>query len=311
VRAPFRYALHGLVIQSEVPLDAPIVDAPFDCLLELARTRSIDDSVPQGDLISYYDENGRRLVSVTATKGGYSMRYHGFVEAKVSADVSTVTVVADPHAPPGADAMVASSGLASLLACLRGACVLHASAFACESQGAAAAVAVAGSSGWGKSTLAALACAAGACLVTDDALRVEVNAAGAICHRGTRSLRLRSAASTLAGLFATDATGTSPDGRTVVELGCDNVSGTLPLAAVVVPATGSAGTVRLGPFEALEALLPQSRLANLTDPAMLEAHFRTCASLARCVPVFRVGLEGRYWESKELGTSLAELAWLA
>ena len=78
---------------------------------------------------------------------------------------------------------------------LRGECILHAS---CVHVGGST-VAVVGDSGMGKSTVAALFCAEGAQLVSDDALRIDCADGNPICYRGTGQIRLRPAAARYAG----------------------------------------------------------------------------------------------------------------
>src|SRR5213078_1131320 len=107
--------------------------------------------------------------------------------------------------------LLAGNVLASLLA-LQGECVLHASGVRAD----AWTLAILGASGVGKSTLAALFCAAGAKLVSDDLLRIVSNGGPPRCYSGTAQIRLRPSAAELADAFPAAARDLTADGRIAV-----------------------------------------------------------------------------------------------
>lgn len=109
-------------------------------------------------------------------------------------------------------------------------CTLHASAVEVDE----GVIAIVGRSGQGKSTLAAMLCAAGAKLITDDALRVVADDDGVCCFSGTSTLRLRPGAADLARAFAPGTAHSTADGRIGVDAEPPSLE-RLPLVGVLLP----------------------------------------------------------------------------
>jgi hypothetical protein len=170
----------------------------------------------------------------------------------------------------------------ALLLTLRGLEVLHGSAVAVGDS----AVAFVGHSNAGKSTLAGEACAAGASLVTDDVLALEIDGDDARCIRGGSELRLRRGVAELAERLAPDADSTV-DGRAAVAVVSSPVRCTMAAIVVprVTPGTSEPRLASLGAKTAFETLFPYHRLAGLTDPEVVRRHFHACVDLARIVPI--------------------------
>jgi hypothetical protein len=166
--------------------------------------------------------------------------------------------------------------------------VLHASAVEVDGR----ALAIVGAPGAGKSTLAALLCAAGARLVADDALRVDATGNGVVCFPGTRSLRLRRAASNLATEIE-GAVEVTADGRTAV-LPAHSAAGPLELAAVLVPELSQRAARldvrRLGAMEGLHELLRYPRLTMWRAREPIAQLFELTAGVAAELPVYRATL---------------------
>lgn len=188
----------------------------------------------------------------------------------------------DPRAAAGVPALLlAGSGMAHALTA-DGHSPLHASAV--ESGGRA--IAFIGPSGKGKTTLAALLCSDGARSVTDDVLRCEIEAGGAICFRGGSRLRLRPQAAALAAGLG----GSAPtaDGRTSA-LAEPTALEQMPLAALVVPMPSrdsiELSLRRLRGREAATELLRSPRLLGWLDPELRMRHLDLCQGLAELVPV--------------------------
>jgi hypothetical protein len=281
------YALHGLVIESPLALDATIVSDRPDYRVELAEPQDARHKPPgrciaelHQPAISYWcceaeDDPTRWLLRYPALGDFTVDRTGGTIAAHPRPDV----------APDFLGLLLAGSVAAHLIDAAGGDMVLHASAV----EVAGSALAIAGPSGVGKSTLAAALCGAGGRLVSDDTLRVSIADEGADCFRGATRIRLRSAASELARIEGAEASETI-DGR----LGVDPPQTAAPrvrLGGVVVPVpsreAAAVDVERLAGRDALVQLLRSPRVAGWKDPDRLRSHFESCASLVRDVPVFR------------------------
>ncbi len=172
-----------------------------------------------------------------------------------------------------------------LLVCLvlAGHPTFHASAV--ESGGRA--VAFAGATRSGKSTLAALACGLGAALVTDSVLRVGRQGS---CFAGPGELRLRPPADSLGAGPAVLESGPCPDGRLAVRyrrVGAEEVD----LAAIVVPVldarVADLDMELLRGARSAAALVAHMRHWFCQDRVLVELHMRQLAAVAEKVPVWR------------------------
>lgn len=280
--------IHGLVIESEIDVGA-LRPAPEGCAPDVVIERAADRPVPAlppagrpiSDLLDPAD--GRPFLTVRRRDDGSVVaRAHGIADFVVEPGASRVVVAVDPEADPGLATVIAGGTLLALLLQLRGHLVLHASAVVDGSS----AVAVAGASGMGKSTMASLCCAAGARLLADDVLRVEVADGVALAHAGSTTVRLRPGAASLVERFESP-TARSADAR--ILLRPPSSSGAVaPLRAVVIPARHEGGQLRVTRIGGADALLMLSRfprLLGVRDPALLAAEFERLAALVAVVPV--------------------------
>ena len=150
------------------------------------------------------------------------------------------------------------------------------------------AVAFVAQSGGGKSTLAALACAQGALLVTDDVQRTCIDDAGVVrCVQGSGEARLRRPLGELVDVAAP--TRTSVDGRTVWSPE-PSAAALVPLAAIVLP-TLSEGTAtltvaRIAAGAAVLELTRRPRLLGPIDAGWRAREFANLARIVRAVPVY-------------------------
>jgi hypothetical protein len=217
--------------------------------------------------------------------GTYRLRYPGLLEAVFDPEVAGVALHPDPNGDSRLVPLLAAGGVLAAALTLRGELVLHASAV----EVAGRAVAFVGPSGAGKSTFAAAACAAGARHLTDDVLRIDTT--NLCCYRGGRSIRLRPGASGLARSVVRNQAQpqVSVDGRTCLappESAEDHPA----LHALVVATPGSGGVpIRVDLAAAAVALLAHPRVAGIRGD-LARSHLAHCASLARSVPVFEVGV---------------------
>jgi hypothetical protein len=213
------------------------------------------------------------------------LRYRGLADF----ELANGRVTARPA--PGVDRdllpIFLAGGVLSHIISGSGGLVLHASAV--EIGGGA--IGLIGSSGSGKSTIAALLCAAGAPLVTDDALAITQIEGAYACHRGTTLIRLRPQAAELADrLSDTAATMETADGRFGLHP-LSTTHATLPLRALVaIHPDHDSREVRieqLGGHEAAVALLANPRVTGWRDSERMQHHFRLATDLATAVPILR------------------------
>ncbi len=282
------YALHGLHVRSELQLDAPVVSASrYDIEILWGQRRAIPDAAPEGQLLSQYSpvSGGSWL---TAGADGYVWRVQGACEFVTDRARKHVRVHLAPDSEPELAALLTVTFLARMLV-LDGHCVLHASAVELDGK----AVALIGATGSGKTTIAALCCAVGARLITDDALRVELSARGARCYRGSCELRLRPQAARFAERFGPETRRSTLDGRIAVRPEpADAVS--FPLAAFVAPrclhAQIELRVERLRGAAALLELMRYPRTLGWIDDAQSRRNLEVLSGLVAAVPVYRADL---------------------
>ena len=224
--------------------------------------------------------------TVTACGETYVVRFRDYADFVISPGRTI-----DIHLLPEADAelvpiLLTGNVLAVVLA-LDGECVLHASAV--EFDGGT--LAIVGGPGMGKSTLAAVFCAAGGRLISDDLLRVGFDEGRPYCFEGTGLIRLRESAAELAQSFPPDHVERTADGRMAVK--AEKVARpTSVLDAIIVPEPSRTATVMhvdaLGPRDSLVTLISYPRVMGWQVIEPSRHQFVGLAELARKVPVYRV-----------------------
>jgi hypothetical protein len=213
------------------------------------------------------------------------VRFPGFADVAVDMAAGIATIQVGEDSPLGMDEVLAAGPVLALALALRGQRFLHASAVSVGSR----AVAFAGPSGGGKSTLAALACRAGAQLVADDTLALTVAASEVRCLPGSRELRLRPAAAELLA-DADWPLRTTADDRVAVLAGSE-VLAAPTLEAIVLPVItvdAPEGVERLEGAAAGVALLGCSRLVAMQTAGHPRSMLDLATTLASRVPVYRV-----------------------
>jgi hypothetical protein len=299
-----RYWIHGLLVDSDFPMHAQEVDSgaavggaiptrggegpAIDYTIHAREARECPTSPPAGRILAEL-RSGDFASWVTETpehSGRRTLRHSGVCDVIIDRGRRSISVYpAFDVNPDFIPILLEGSILAHALA-LEGRLVLHASAVEVGGR----ALAVIGTSGSGKSTLTALLCAAGARLIADDTLRVEASGPGVVCFPGSRGLRLRPAAASLAAGIEGAAIETTADGRTKV-LPRDVAGAPVPIGAVVVPAPSREARApevhRLGAMEALLELLKYPRLAAWEAPEPIGRLFEVTAETATNLEVFR------------------------
>lgn len=283
--------LYGLRVHSELPLHQrhQLDGGPPDVTIRIGRTIPGLKQPPEGTMLLDLELDRRMYCATRHEDGHYTFRCHGVCDFVISADLGDVTVHMMEGGAADVAAVLATGALLSFILAMHQQAVLHASAV----QVGDFVVAFVGMSGMGKSTLAALMCADGAVLVTDDVLRLDLDSDGLpTCFTGATELRLRKGANELAARFS-DAVATrhTGDGRHALRLPASDDEH-LPLRCIVIPrprhdGSQSSLTVEiLEPKDALLALIQFPRLLGWQDPEVLRRHFHELGHITSRVPVY-------------------------
>ena len=285
----YRYGAHGLVVSSEVELALPavpsIAGAP-DLTLRVGATRPVPDDPAPGRPLAELDRDGQRVYSFAQDGERTVLRYPGLCELVGDRALSEVTAHLHPGVDPKLLGVLGSGNLLAVHLLLRHQLVLHASAVCHEDR----ALAFVGASGMGKSTLATAFCAAGAALVTDDVLRVDLGPDGVVrVHPGAIENRLRTGAAELAYRGPAGEVRHTADGRLAVR-SRRRVIEPLALAACVLPRMcPDADRVlvrRLRPVAAMQWLLRFPKVPGWRDPRSTGRLFQAVGDVVERVPVF-------------------------
>jgi hypothetical protein len=172
----------------------------------------------------------------------------------------------------------------ALVLSLEGKSLLHASAVHVEDSTAA----LAGDSGMGKSTITALLCRAGATLISDDLLRIDIEKDDIVCFEGTSRIRLRESAGEIAALFPAGASSVTADERLAISV--EGAHGSpFSLDAVVIPKPSKTAirvtVTQLAPQAALTELLRYPRVTGWQIREPLRAYFHALGEVSARVPV--------------------------
>lgn len=286
---PSVHRLYGLHVRSSVPLhqNRPVDGVAPDVVIDWGAPRDIPFQVPEGTLlVRFAVEDQLRYAFATDKAGRHVLRFCGTCDFVVSSDLRSVTAHPAPDIDAGLVSVLATGTVLSFVLAMRGEPVLHASAVEiCSSV-----VAFVGYSGMGKSTMAALMCAAGGRLITDDVLRVDLADDMARCHLGATELRLRKAAAELAATFSEKPpTRQTSDDRAALRPE-ESMRELLPLRAIVIPMPShdrsSVSVQAVAGAEALLTLVRFPRILGWESPAVEARQFAHAAQLVERVPVY-------------------------
>ncbi len=279
------YEVHGLAISVDLDLPSCAIatNGTVDLDVQVQEPATVPREIPDGRLLlSTWGPTGHKsYVGTQEDDGGYRLRLPEAFEATISADLRLVECRLDPAVDQALLSVLVPGILASFILRLQGHSVLHASAVDWNDR----AIVFVGQSGMGKSTVAALACDAGARLLSDDVLRVDATADAVTAFRGTLHLRLRNAPQEL-GLTALGQAGTSADGRAVVAP--PMAPRTLPVGVLVIPVPDRSITAPimdpLNPRDAMTVIREFDHLPGWDDSAVLAHQFETFAHLVHQTP---------------------------
>jgi hypothetical protein len=257
-------------------------------VVEPGATNELSDAPLDRDdpaiVASYELPDGRWYVGV-ADADGYRLTFRDCGEFVISRDFTAIRWVENGTRAELMPILFAGTVLAFYLT-VRHQLVLHASAVARGDR----ALAFVGQSGRGKSTLAALAAAAGARVVTDDVLLVDVQGTPR-CRGSAGELRLRDGASSIAAALPRAERRATADHR--LGLVCADVEADwVDLGAVVIPCPSrelnDLDVRTVPPSEAVFRLLAFPRVHGLRSPAILRRQFEMLSDVVRHVPVYEV-----------------------
>lgn len=288
------FLIHGLLVESEVPLGAHAASDGRATDLRICRARGPAAAVLSlPELLAERDEPKR--FRALRHERGYVLVFSDVCEVWLDPVERVARLYSAAEPDPEILALLITGALLPFMLSLSGGLVLHASAIELDRE----VFAIAGVSGTGKSTLAGLACSAGALLMADDALRVEKEGPRWFGYRGVQALRLREPAWPIGALLAGDARH-SVDGRLSAAPRVASAAIRAPLRCILLPrylrSPGPVELERVAGSRAVVELLGALRIGSWCDAKILEQQTRTIASLVRAVPIceLRVPRYGTY-----------------
>lgn len=304
------FELYGLTIRSAIPLPARharpsgLPEHWFDW----GERYPISTDPPPGEILTRWFLNESFGATLTKHVDRHFYRVHGLFDFEIGSDLRRVRV----HSAPGSGEALAplflSSSVLGLLLALRGETTLHASAVALDGR----VLAIAGASGKGKSTLAALLCRLPeAELVTDDLLRLVPSGERRLCAPGPPDIRLRLSAAALTEDGLHERCRPTADERLALRPR-RLADGPMPLQAVVLPRPRRDGRplriTRLTGARAVSALASCPRILPWTHANNFREQFEWFGAIARSVPVYEAELPWGPPFDPAIATALAELA---
>lgn len=239
-----------------------------------------------GPVVAQLKQRSSTGYTVYSLNGTYVFRFHDLCEFEVSDDGHSVVCLPGPKCTEGLLQVLMAGTLTAWLLTLRGLAVLHASVV----RSGDATVVIAGHSGHGKSTVAALCCAAGAELVADDVAALQIGPGGIACRGLGSELRLRPQAFGIADLFSPVLPGgrQTDDGRLAIRPPRAHSEHNV-VSAVLFPRPvrdcSEVVTSPLEPARAMRTLLANARIPGMVQTAMQKDYFETVATLVASVPV--------------------------
>jgi hypothetical protein len=286
------YLAHGLTISSERPLpglppyaesavDSTNVESPLEVSFETVAR--LPTERPAGTVLAEFGTASTSGYCLVRGGHGYLARFYGTCDVRIASTLDAAVVAVAPDDSGLAQIVTAGSVLAAVLM-LRGSTVLHAAAVRLDET----ATVIVGHSGSGKSTVAALLCAAGGRLFSDDVLRISATSQGFQATRGSDRLRLRPGAAVLTEWFPAAAVSTSVDGRSILAPDRSDEA-VLRLGQLVLPIPDHDGdevrAERVSAAAALPRVMAAPRLPGWHEPVSTLRWFSDCGRLVSELPV--------------------------
>ncbi|MDQ6838183.1 MAG: hypothetical protein M3137_07615 [Actinomycetota bacterium] len=282
IRSPFRLA--GPVIAGD----------GHDLDVVAGERRVVPWERPSLDVVAERVVDGYPWYTIARVGSEFVCRFPGLADFVISADLGTVTCHPAETTDDGLVPIMVAGTVAAFVLSQAGSCVLHASAV----ELAGGALAFVGVSGQGKTTMATAFCAAGAGLVADDLLPIEVDGERSggddrvWCRATAHELRLRPKAASLIERFDEEVIrALTSDERHAIAPQASKAS-RLPLWGIVLPFPDhdhdTTSSRRLPAGEAALRLATCQRVEGWTDREHLRSQFSTILALIERVSVFEV-----------------------
>ncbi len=288
-----RYRLHGLTVGSDIPLPQlrRSTRRSVECRIELALPTV--DAAAELEPFHVWRARGRTWLSCARDASGYVLRFPGLADFGVAADGERIWCRPGPRLPQSTLHHLLLDQVLPLAIGRAGRLVLHASAVHVPGVGA---IAFAGATGRGKSSLAAALARRGCPVITDDCLVLDESTAGPTAAPGYPGLRLwRDMARTLGPRHA------SSHERVAHYSAKKRVgAGLVPfrsrpsqLKALFVLArrahlSVAARASHLSPRQRFVAVVPFTFLLDIDDRGQLSRTFDQLTTLVTAVPVMRL-----------------------
>jgi hypothetical protein len=287
------YDVHGLRMRSTLPLPAPTTEGPAAVDVTIGEPFAGPWERPSADVLAELigPDGWPRYSFCRLADGSVRARFYGLADFHITSARGAVVCHTHPQVDPGVTAVLVAGSVASFLMMSAGTCVLHASAVEIAPR---AAVALVGPTARGKTTTAALLCAGGAALVTDDVLPVLMSDGEPVCATGTGELRLRPQQSALVDLFVDQPfLRNTADGRIAVRPR-RTASREPTLRAIALPRPDRDGAAlrvqRLSTTEAVRLLVSVPRIEGWRVPDRVAGVFAHAVELAERLPVVEVSI---------------------
>lgn len=250
------------------------------------------------------NEKGPRYTICEGEAGGYVLRVYSHGDYEYSPSLDRVTFFPADESDYSFAPLFLSGAVPSFVLMMRGVLVLHASSVELAGE----AIAFAGRSGVGKSTVAAAVCTQGGKLIGDDVAVVRALDGIAVVRLGTEEVRLRPAAAALAAHFDEHVKSATTDERLAIRP-TRPAELEYPLRAIVLPfpnrAIDAPVVTLLSPAQSAFEVARYTRIENWQRADDLKRFFDLSAEVVSCTSVLRLDIPWGIERYEEIGRNVA------
>ena len=298
-----KYVVHGLFIETEIVLPDVLRDEGNGPCVSL--TERVVDVIPRAEPSGPRRLNiwrgDRSQAWLSEGDGHLSLLLPGAVEFIIADDLSSVVATRQSDVAPDLIPILVCGLLGAVLVSLHGDLAMHASGVLDSSR----LLLIAGGTGRGKSTTAALCVLGGGALFADDVVRVTFNDERPIAYRGSPVLRLRASAANMASITNFVTLSGITDRRSTFAA---TTAGPTPheIAAVVLPRPSRSATEVsvqvVAPDQAFRVLHRCLRVSDWQTADDLNRQFDHIATLAAHVPTIECVIPWRDDPTRVIGS---------